>query len=162
MTAPARQPAPDVTDSGHERMSERAPETARVLPIRPDLARESRAHARYHGPRSSGKTNKPSKVRDFVSLHAGEAKTALRTSETAAYAPRSLAELADTITTAKRDSRNIGHFAALLIARLNRLAVHALAYLACHATDTDKRSAVTLALTALVFTIATFVGLLAA
>lgn len=132
----------NITDSGDERVSVRAPETARVLPIRPDLDADSRAHARYHGPRSSDKIGEPSKVRNLVSPHLAEAKSAPELAWLTQQRPDTIASIGENLIPAKGEAGNPAAWAAKVIARLFKLAVHCAAYTACAATGTDKRAAV--------------------
>lgn len=146
MSVAARKHDPNVTQGGDERMSERAPETARVLPIRPDLARDPRAHARYHGPRDTDKTAKPSKIRNFASPHVAELKEAPELDWLTKQRPDTIAAIASALIPAKGETGNPVAWAGKVIARLFKLAVHIGAYTACAATATDKRAAASAAL----------------
>jgi hypothetical protein len=152
VTAPARNDDPTITERGDVRMSVRAPKAGSVTPIRPDLAHDSRARTRYHGPQEEIKTNKPSKVRDFASQHVGEARESLAASWLATDRPRSLTDVARDLTTGSIGNRAAG---------LGRLAVYTIAYLLCFAVDTNKRAAVTFILIILSLTAAWAISVLA-
>ncbi|MET0416627.1 MAG: hypothetical protein ABW022_11470 [Actinoplanes sp.] len=136
MTVAAHNNHPHVTDGEHVRVGVRASETARVLPIRPGLE-DSSAGPRAI-PRSPHviKGDKPSKIRDFASQHAGEARESLASSWLGQGRPQNLTQVARQVKT--------GNPVAVF-----RLAVYSLAYLMCFAIDTNKRAAVTAALLAL-------------
>lgn len=121
-------PAPKYTHSECADVRVRPPGTRRVVPIRPDIGDPS---ARPHAiPRSPNQVNnnEPGKIRNFVSQHAGEARTATAGSWLAHYQPPPLADTARALTA------NPGTWL--------RLTVHTLTYLACVAVDTNKRAAV--------------------
>lgn len=125
-------PAPKYTHSECADVRVRPPETRRVVPIRPDLAGPS---ARPHAiPRSPQRINndKPGKIRNFVSQHAGEARESLAASWLSQDRPQNLTTLTKTLT-----ANPAGWF---------RLAVYTIAYLICFAVDTNKRATVTAAL----------------
>jgi hypothetical protein len=142
----AHQHDPNVTEGGDEHEHERASKTARVLPIRPDLGQDSRARTRSHGPQGSVKTDKPSKVRNFVSPHLAEAKELPELSWLTRQRPDTIASITKTLIPAKGETSNPVAWTAKVIARLFKLAVHFTAYAACAATDTDNRAAVSAAL----------------
>jgi len=144
----------NVTEGGDERMSERASRTASVVPIRPDLAPDSRARTRYHGPHEHAKTTKPSKIRNFVSPHVEEAKQLPELAWLTQQLPETLADIANNLLPAAGEARNPAAWTAKVCARLFKLAVHCTAYAACAATATDKRAAVSAALTILTLAIA--------
>lgn len=162
MSVAAHRKDPNVTEGGDERVSVRASETARVLPIRPDLTQDSRARTRYHGPRSSGKTDKPSKIRNLVSPHVAEVRQAPELAWLTRQRPDTIAEIAGNLIPVKGEAPNPIVWTAKVIARLFKLAVHCLAYAACAATDTDKKSAVSAALFVLTLIAATAATLLGA
>lgn len=133
MTVAAHNQHPHVTDGEHVDVRVRGSEDRRVVPIRPDLTRGS-AHAHAIPDKAAKvKASKPSKVRDFVSQHAGEVPESLAASWLGTDRPQNLTTVAGQVKT--------GNPAALF-----RLAVYALAYLACFAVDTNKRAAVTFTL----------------
>lgn len=142
MSVAAHRNDQNITDSGGERVSVRASETARVLPIRPDLDRDSRAHARYHGPRSSDNGSEPPKVRNRVSPHLAEAKQVPELAWLTQQRPDTIESIAKNLIPAKGEAGNPIAWTAKVIARLFKLAVHCAAYTVCAATGTDKRSAV--------------------
>lgn len=152
MPVTARNTDPNVTESGHERVSVRASKTATVSPIRPDLAAGSRAHARYHGPQDGDKTSKRSKVRDFLSPHVEGVKDAPELAWLTQQRPETIADIASHLIPAKGEAGNPAVWIAKVAARLFKLAVHIEAYARCAATATDKRAAVSLAL--FLFTVA--------
>lgn len=130
MTVTAHNNQDSLTDGDdvHERVS--ATKTGRVVPIRPDLTPGS-AHARaIQDSPDKVKSSAPSKVRNFASTHAGEARESLATSWLGTDRPQNLTEVAKQLKT--------GNPAGLF-----RLTVYTLAYLACFAVDTNKRAAVT-------------------
>jgi hypothetical protein len=98
------------------------------------------------------KTNKPSKIRDFASQHAGEAVASVKDGWFGTGRPKNLTEVAATVIPAKGETTNPAAWTGTVCVRTFRLAVHAFAYLLCAATDTDKRAAVASALTLLTFT----------
>jgi hypothetical protein len=142
----ARRHDPNVTQGGDERVSVRASKTADVLPIRPDLGQDPRARTRYHGPHESDKTNKPSKIADFVSPHVEEIRQAPELDWLTQQRPDTIASIASTLIPAKGETSNPFTWTAKVIARLFKLAVHIGAYTACAATATDKRAAASAAL----------------
>jgi hypothetical protein len=90
----------------------------------------------------------------------GEAFADIKASETATTTPRTLTELAGTLTPAKGETSNPATWTAKVVARLFALTVHAIAYLMCAATNTDKRAAAALAFTTLALTAALAISLL--
>lgn len=146
-----------VTDSGHERMSV----SVTGNPVQaPDRAGSGAfiAHVRaIPDDKPDGKRDKPSKIRNFVSLHGGEVKADFDASDLLTTTPHTPAGLARTLWPA--DGRIITRLAWTVV-RVFQLAATALAYTICHAVGTDKRAAVALALTLLTFTTALVVALI--
>lgn len=141
MTVAARNNHPPVTDREHVRGGVRPPETARVLPIRPDIddpTARTRAISRSPQPI---KDDQPGKIRNFASTLSGETRDATAGSWLANDTPRPLRDIAhDLIHPPSK---------AAAIAGPLRLAVYALAYLMCACVDTNKRAAATFTLTVL-------------
>jgi hypothetical protein len=154
VTATARHDDPCVTDSADVRARVRATETGSVVPIRP--GRDPGFAYTHAIPRSldTDKTNKPSKIRNFASQHAGEAAGSLKDGWLGSGQPKSLSEVASTVIPAKGETSNWAVWSGVVTARTFRLCVHTLAYLLCAATDTDERAAVAFVLTVLTFTTA--------
>jgi hypothetical protein len=93
---------------------------------------------------------KPSKIRDFVSLHGGEAAAAAAGAWPLTDRPEALAVVVRQVWPRRRDRRRTPPaWAAAFAVGVFRLAVYVLAYLLAHAVDTQKRAAVTLAVTVL-------------
>ncbi len=154
MTATARHDDPTATDRTDVRVRVRDPENGSVVPIRPGMDPGfAYTHAIPRSP-TDAKTNNPSKIRDFVSQHAGESVESLKGGWLGAGTPRSLSEVAATVIPAKGEAGNPLLWLGLLAARTFQLAVHTLAYLLCAATDTDNRAAVAFTLTLLTVTAA--------
>jgi hypothetical protein len=145
-------PAPNLTDGDDVRVRVRGPENGSVVPIRPGIGQPSaRPHAISRSP-SNINGGEPGKIRAFVSQHAGEARESLTSGWLGTDRPRNLTDVSRDLLTG-----NLAHRAAGLF----RLAVYALAYLACAAVDTNKRAAVTFTLFALSLTTAWAISALA-
>ncbi|MGK5682472.1 hypothetical protein [Actinoplanes sp. URMC 104] len=145
MTVAAHNNHPHVTDGEHVRGGVRGPETARVLPIRPDIdPRTARTRAISRSPVEI-QANKTSKIRNFASTHAEEARDAAADSWLAHSRLRPLGDTA-------RDVLH-PHGAADVLAGPFRLAVEAIAHLLHESVATNKRAAVTFTL--LVLSLAT-------
>lgn len=135
MTTTAHNTDLSVTDGADVRVRVRGTENPRVVPIRPDLkAPSAYTHAIPRSPKEIN-TSGPSKVRNFVSQHAGDANAALADNWLANGQPRPLG-----------DVWQLELSPTGLTAGLFRAAVYTIAYLACFAVDTNKRAAVTAAL----------------
>lgn len=149
MTVTARTTDPSTTDSGDVRMRVRATGNGSVVPIRADMnpgTAYTRAIPREDPP---AKNDKPGKIRNFVSQHAGEAKAAAAGGWLASESPQPLTTTLDQTIPARAEYPNPLQWAGALAARIFRLAVHTLAYIAYASTATDKRAAVAFALTLL-------------
>ena len=148
MTATAR----NLTDGDDVRVRMRTGPEAVVRPIRPDLnPGAGRARAIPRSP-AVDQAQRTSKVRNFVSQHAGDAKAAFGDSAAATELPRTLGDLLDeTIPTWTEANRNAARWIGLLAVRLWRLAITAGAYQAASAVRTDLRSGISLLLTIAVF-----------
>lgn len=152
MPATASQHESSITDSADVRVRVRAAENGSVVPIRAGM-NPGFAHARAIPPDDpNAKTPKPSKIRNFVSQHAGEAGEFLTDGWLGSGRPQSLTDVARTTIPTRAEAPNVGLWLGMFTARTFRLAVHTLAYLLCAATGTDKRAAVACALTVLTFT----------
>lgn len=91
-----------------------------------------------------------SRVRNFASLHGGEAVSELRSSWPLTDRPSSLADVAGQVVPDRVDWQTGKAFwLAKFAVGVFRLAVYTIAYLLALAVDTDKRAAVALALTLL-------------
>lgn len=161
MTVTANGRAVASTDGDDVRVRVRVPENPPPGPVRPDPTPGS-AHVRaLQDNTAKGKTSGSGKIRNFVQLHAGEAKAATRSGWFLTEQPEPLHEVARTTFPAGAETANILHWTGVAAARTFRLLCHSLGYLICAATRTDKRAAVSLALTLLAITIALTVPLLA-
>ena len=107
---------------------------ARGIPADPDVRQES----------------SPSRVRNFVQLHGGEARQSVTASWPLHDRPSSLADVARRVWPAKGERRRTPvRWAGVVAVAVFRLAVYTVAYLLALAVDTDKRAAVAFAFTLL-------------
>ena len=159
MSVPAHTLPPHTDgDDVHVRM--RARGDAVVRPIRPDLNdRTAYTHAISRSPHDDQATD-GSKIRNFVSQHAGEAAAELGGSWLATGTMRPLIDTVRSILPAKGEARG-PHWIGVVVVRTFKLAAQTVAYLLYAAVDTDIRAAVALTLTVLAFTAALALTLVA-
>jgi hypothetical protein len=149
------------TDSADARMRVRAPENRPPAPDRPGSA-PGFAHVRaIQDNTSKVKSAKPGKIRNFVQLHGGEAGQAIKDGWFVTESPEPLGALATTVFPTKEEAPTVLGWVGITAARAFRLTVHALAYLMCAATRTDKRAATSAALTLLAITASLAIAALA-